>query len=359
VSALDVITLVDLGYEVRADSLAWLEAMVEPVTTALDVSLVHGTSRSGPTHTLRGVFCFGSQGLEHTYVAPSSPAWLRSDLANALQNGFGEYSAAQLRQLEAELRAPGIRSLRELTGSLPETDLLRVRGCLDSPVLIVHPGDRPPALFGVFSEGRVFLDRGLRALWRKVAIHLGAGCGLSGRLTSTGADDVECVLTADGDVQDARGPAGSTSVRLQLRQAARDVERARSRTRADAHAALDLWRGLCCGRWSLTDHFDSDDRRFVLARRNDPALVAPRNLPLRQRQTLFHAGAGLANQEIAHALGIHASTVATHLRRALRAIGLSSRADWVVTSAALDVALRDASSVYGAGHGGNWTCVSP
>src|SRR5690606_20183590 len=77
------------------------------------------------------------------------------------------------------------------------------------------------------------------------------------------------------------------------------------------------------------DSFDSDGRRLLLARRNSPAVARPRELPLRQRQVLFQVGSGLSNHEIAYALGISESSVATHLSRALRTLNLPSRAEWI------------------------------
>jgi DNA-binding NarL/FixJ family response regulator len=86
---------------------------------------------------------------------------------------------------------------------------------------------------------------------------------------------------------------------------------------------------LFSGRWSLVDHFDSDGRRFILARHNAPKVAAPKALPLRQRQVLFHAAAGWSNKEIAYALGVSESTVAAHLMRGLSAMNLPSRSEWI------------------------------
>jgi DNA-binding NarL/FixJ family response regulator len=77
------------------------------------------------------------------------------------------------------------------------------------------------------------------------------------------------------------------------------------------------------------DHFDSDGRRFLLARKNDPNSPGPEALPLRQRQVLFYVAAGWTNAEVGYALGLSEATIATHLRRALAALGLRSRVAWV------------------------------
>ena len=142
------------------------------------------------------------------------------------------------------------------------------------------------------------------------------------------------MLTPSGRVLHASGDARSDVARARLRSAVLDVDRARGREgRSNPDAALELWRGLFSGRWSLVDHFDSDGRRFLLARRNEPGAPGPKALPLRQRQVLFYVGAGWSNKEIGYALGISEATVAVHLRLALAALNVASRADWIRISA--------------------------
>jgi DNA-binding CsgD family transcriptional regulator len=144
----------------------------------------------------------------------------------------------------------------------------------------------------------------------------------------------QCASGLSPSEWDVVGPAERPAAMIQLRQAVRDIDRARCRRlRADPTRALELWRGLCAGRWSLVDHFDSDGRRYVLARHNDLSEGSSKPLPLRQRQVLFYASLGLSNKEIAYALGVAVSSVGTHLRRALGSLGVTSRAEWVKISA--------------------------
>jgi DNA-binding CsgD family transcriptional regulator len=84
-----------------------------------------------------------------------------------------------------------------------------------------------------------------------------------------------------------------------------------------------LWRGLLAGRWSLVDHFDTDGRRFLLARKNDPDAPAPDALSARQRQVTFYASHGWSNAEIAYALGLAENTVSAHLHQSLKKLRLS------------------------------------
>jgi DNA-binding CsgD family transcriptional regulator len=90
---------------------------------------------------------------------------------------------------------------------------------------------------------------------------------------------------------------------------------------------MSLWRALLDGRWSLVDCTESDGRRVVLARRNEPGVRDPRALAPRERDVLAHVALGHSNKYIAYLLGIATSTVATHLASAMLKIGLRSRRD--------------------------------
>lgn len=156
------------------------------------------------------------------------------------------------------------------------------------------------------------------ARWRLVMAHVMAGLRLREHLR----DADEAILGPGGQVLHAEEPAKTRSARETLREAAKVVDRAKTRAgQRDPDAALQAWRGLVSGRWSLIDRFDSDGRRFVIARRNDPSVPDPRALSERERQVLAYAALGHSNKRIAYALGLSPSTISTHLRSALRRLG--------------------------------------
>jgi DNA-binding NarL/FixJ family response regulator len=154
----------------------------------------------------------------------------------------------------------------------------------------------------------------------------------------------EAVLQPDGQVVHAEGRATSSSARDVLRAAVRHIDRVRCRNgESDPDAALEAWKGLVRGRWSLVDRFDHDGRRFLVARPNDPRLPAPTKLSMRERQVAAYVALGRSNRAIAYTLGISVSTVATHLRRAMHALGAKRRADLAALdlSASSTVSKRD------------------
>ena len=176
-------------------------------------------------------------------------------------------------------------------------------------------------------------SRGEAMMWSRIAAHVAAGARLRAAASVHGGDPfdgVDAVLSPSGALHHAAPGAQDRGSRETLRQAARDVDRARSRAgRADANSALDLWQGLVAGRWSLVDRFDSDGRRFVVARRNDPDVPDPRALTRRERQVLAYAAMGQPLKLIAYALGLSVSTIALYRGRAMRKLGLTSTAEVV------------------------------
>jgi DNA-binding NarL/FixJ family response regulator len=87
--------------------------------------------------------------------------------------------------------------------------------------------------------------------------------------------------------------------------------------------ALEIVRGVLSGEWVVTDHFEGDDRRFVIVQRGQAG--DGRALSERERQVLAFAIRGHSNKFVAFELGLTPSTVATHLRRAMSKLRVESR----------------------------------
>ena len=149
---------------------------------------------------------------------------------------------------------------------------------------------------------------------------------LSGDDVARGAD---AVLSPSGAIAHAEPQAQGRGARESLRRAARAIDRARSRARSNEDEALDLWQGLVAGRWSLVDRFDSDGRRYLVARKNDPDVRDPRALSLRESSVLAYTAMGHPLKLIAYSLGLSPSTVSVNRRTAMRKLGCRTHADIV------------------------------
>jgi DNA-binding NarL/FixJ family response regulator len=99
--------------------------------------------------------------------------------------------------------------------------------------------------------------------------------------------------------------------------------------RADQDQAIAAWDALVRGEWTLVDHSDVDGKRFVLARKNQPAVGDPGALTLRERQVATYAALGHSNKHICYELGLSPAVVSRHLRQALRKLRLRDRTELV------------------------------
>jgi DNA-binding CsgD family transcriptional regulator len=168
-----------------------------------------------------------------------------------------------------------------------------------------------------------------RSRWERVAAHLAAGYRLHRRIAQS-APPPEVTLDAAGRLLDGPAEVTEKEARRGLREAVRAMDKARGRARRTApDEALEGWKALVDARWTLLDHFDSDGRRFVVARRNTSDVPDAAELTERERQVLAYAALGHTNKLVAYELGITASTVRVLFARAAKKLGASSREDAV------------------------------
>lgn len=160
-----------------------------------------------------------------------------------------------------------------------------------------------------------------RRRWLRLMAHVAAG--LRAREGSPAA-----ILRADGRVEHAERGARLPQVRSALREATVRSERARGRMRRDdPDGALELWSAMVLGEYSLVDHFESDGRRYVVARRCSISSPASPGLTARELVVAAHSASGRPLKLIAYELGLSISTVATHLGRAMQKLGVASRSE--------------------------------
>jgi DNA-binding CsgD family transcriptional regulator len=127
-------------------------------------------------------------------------------------------------------------------------------------------------------------------------------------------------------VSEATGDARGAEAATTIREAARLVDKARGPLRnQDPEEALRLWEGLVRGRWTLLDWFDTDGRRFVLAKPNAPRIVDPRGLSQIEAQVATYASYGESSKMIGYRLGLSSSYVSRLLRDAMRKLGVKTQ----------------------------------
>ena len=202
-----------------------------------------------------------------------------------------------------------------------------------------------PDLCGVIlsapSDRIIRLSPAKKLLFQRLAVHLTAGARLRrpqgenpefGSMRATDfPHNAEALLDPKRfRIEDAVGNATSASHRATIRQAAIRLDRARGRLRtSDPDEALHVWKGLVRGRWSLVDWFDTDGRRFVLAKPNPPELGDPRGLSEREHQVATYAARGESSKLIAYRFGISTQRVSALLQSAMRKLGAKTQAQLV------------------------------
>jgi DNA-binding CsgD family transcriptional regulator len=319
---------------------------IDVLEAAYDLDTREEPWLGGIAEASRGILDDGSGVFAFTYDA-SVPARMsiggfartsnhvHFDATTALEGimsaGGGEYVQNTFRRLQVE----GTRSTPGFAGS----DAEQAFDAMGVGDLLVVNGVDPSGLgicMGALVRQRVQLSRRRRERLARVATHLANSLRLRRRLDAHRRSrrapwDADAVLTIRGRVEHAESPeAQLRESRSALRDAAAAVDRARGKLRRiDPDSALGQWMGLVDGRWSLVDKFDTDGKRYVLARRNEPRVGGLGLLTERERAVAFYAAMGRSNKHIAYDLGIAHSTVRVLLARAAAKLGVKTRDELV------------------------------
>lgn len=226
--------------------------------------------------------------------------------------------------------------------------------CRDSLELFALDPDFYGVTIHVLTSELIKLKAKEREFWTMLMVHLLAGYRLRRKLARSievpGAPltdlphNAEAILDPNRfRVSEAAGRAESRNARDVLRDAARRVDRARGRLReTEARQAFQMWHGLVRGRWSLVDWFDTDGRRFVIARPNAPHLGDPRGLSEREQQVATYAAYGESNKMIAYRFGISSGRVSKHRSSAMRKLGVKTQAQLIERMRGLPASISSA-----------------
>jgi DNA-binding CsgD family transcriptional regulator len=204
-------------------------------------------------------------------------------------------------------------------------DLFKKKGIFDSSGVTGFDTTGRGVFVGGFLPHVTQLDPAFRARFERVAAHLGVGLRYR-HLAKSARLRRDAVFSPSAKLLHAEGEATLPRAREALARAVVAIDKARGRQRrTDPDGALEAWKGLVGARWSLVDEFESDGKRFVVARENEPHAMELAALSKRERQIVGYVVLGHATKLIAYELGIADSTVRVLLRRAMRRLNVSNR----------------------------------
>jgi DNA-binding CsgD family transcriptional regulator len=328
---LDWIRILETAYDLVADDEEWLGSVAGAVRSGLDCELgivAYFYDAAASRLKLFGYVRAGASEheIEIARRIHAHPAWRSSALLRET------YRSSTALTYSSEMGDERWQDLLAGTGRGGESGPFRVR--------ILHVGDpsHRGCVIGAPDIRATASPLTHKASWTRVAVHLASGLRLRRRLASLGprSEDGEAILSPSGTLLHAEGPAKSRSARDALRDATLAIDKARGPLRRkDPEAALNLWRGMLEGRWSLIDRFERDGRRLVVAHRNNVATRGLRALTFRERQVVAYVTLGHSNKLIAYELGLSLGSIGTHLSAALGKLGLSSRLELIQIAAKL------------------------
>lgn len=327
----DAIDLIEVAYDLEKSDSDWLPDLMDAAAPIMD----HGL----------GMFGFG-------FVRPEGGGGQDAVIGNmhlrSLSEEFPARFVAASRALSPEfVRAvtpPGYAGTwSEISEDHPEEFklLIDTLGYEDLFGIIAIDPDGVGVDISVPLRERLELSPKARLRWQMLGAHIAAAYRLRRALLrgEEGSDDdsselplgAEAVFDVHGlRIVDAVGPAKDRNAAEILRRAARRVDKARGKLRKDdPRKALETWKALVSGRWSVVDWFDTDGRRFVLGRPNAPKVFDPRGLNEQECQVVTYVLLGDTNKLIAYRLGLSQGRVSALLRSAMHKLGAKSRAQLI------------------------------
>ncbi len=316
----DLLHVVEAAYQLELDDASWLQGLTNAIGPLLDDGFgVYGATidASQPQHMrVADVVSYRGQPIFVDAIYGTAAAMTAPEVKVAYRH---------VRALTTATERFGARAWSVITAAhgLPD-----VGDC--AAVLATDPRGVGCMVIAPLRRAQRYSLR-VRNSWARVVAHVVALHRLRYGVRQTTGDrnqEGEAVLSPTGKLEHAVGAATEKSARTLLREAALLRETARGRVRRrDPEAAVEMWRALVAGRWSIVDRFDRDGRRFLIAHENEPHVAEPRALTARERQVVTYAAIGHSNKLMAYELGISVGSVSAYLTQAMRKLGISSRVD--------------------------------
>jgi DNA-binding CsgD family transcriptional regulator len=325
------IDIVEAAYDLEVPESQWLPNVLAAGSSLLDFGMgYYGVISAGESEA--GVPMF-----TQVHTSPGAEG-LPTQVFRAAQQAGPELVAKASAGLEGKVYL--LSELREKWRKAHDLIVDNV-GCADMLSITAVDPNRHGVHISIPCREPTELTPHERDLCRMIEVHLAAGHRLRRSLCEhasvAGVPATEMPLDAEALIDPARfsvaqatGDAKTSDAAEIIRDAARQVDKARGPLRnRDAEEALRLWKGLVRGRWSLVDWFDTDGRRFVLAKPNDPKVRDPRGLTKREAQITTYAALGESSKIIGYRLGLSQSYVSRLLNDGMRKLGVKTQAELV------------------------------
>ncbi len=315
-----VIDAAEQAYAVSAPTENWLQEIILKLQPALD---------SGS-----GIFGWLYDARDFKNIAFSNPVFLgvAPELPVALVNCSqdAETSVSLIQRHYRTPAGPFSTSLGDgFAGFTPWRRHIHPLGVKDLLVVNGIDANRKGCAISAPRRGIAQASAERLALLRYFSVHLATAYRLRRRIDASPAHlagpahpRVEAVLSSSGRLDHASSKARHRDARDALSVAVRAAERARGKLRrASPGEAISVWKTMVSGRWSLSDHFESDGRRYILAYVNTPDAPPLRTLSELERQVLSCSALGKSNKLISHELGLGLAAVSSALKRATSKLG--------------------------------------
>jgi DNA-binding CsgD family transcriptional regulator len=320
----DAISIVEAAYAYEADVKTWFARLLEHVAPRLDRGLGVTVSTYAPNMRVEDVTFEGHLPEQRLLDASRAMIAAYPEIFHRVLSGAAPH--------ETPTQHLGLTQRQALTWA-PYVEYMHPLGVRDVVGVVARDPSGHAIFFSAPSPDLRRPVRSERLAWSRIAAHISAGARLRRALPALVGGDLaqgaEAIVSPSGSIAHAEVAAQSRGARDSLRRAVLAIDRAKSKARTNEAEALDLWQGLVLGRWSLVDRFDTDGRRYFVARKNDPDVRDPRALTPRERHVLAYVAMGHPLKLVAYALGLSLSTVSVNRQTAMRKLGLRTHADVV------------------------------
>lgn len=312
----DILSVVEAAYRVTLAEDEWIDGVLESAAPAL------------PAGAGAFAYLFDAQGAKVRVLnfrsLPRTIA-LEQAMTTIVESAPREYIERTCFGFASDI--PGSVEILEASRA-PFRDILAVNG--------FDPSGRGFWLGAPLAKRRSATPE-VATRWLRVAAHLGASYRLRRALDAPKnvAVGAQAVLDPNGNVLHAETDACAPEDWAVLRAAVKRLDRVRSSKGGTPDERLFSWKGLVNARWSLVDHFDSDGKRFVVARSNEPNRDETATLSARERQVLACLAIGHSTRTVAYELGLADATVRVLVLRAVRKLGAGSRQEAIAKFVAL------------------------